>query len=195
MPTPSPDDRATAVCVYCGSNAGHAPAYTDAARRLGAALASQDTTLIYGGGNVGLMGTVADAVLAAGGRAVGVMPQHLVAREIAHRTLSELHVVDTMHQRKQRMADLADAFILMPGGFGSWEEFCEAVTWSNLGLHRKVCGILNVGNYYGPLLAMIDRAVDHGFVRANQREAIVVDDDPAALLARMAEARRALHGR
>jgi uncharacterized protein (TIGR00730 family) len=183
------DTRPTSVCVFCGSSPGNVAAYAAAGARLGVELARSGMTLVYGGGNVGLMGVLASAVLEAGGRAVGVIPRQLVEAEIAHRGLSELHVVQTMHERKQRMADLSDAFILMPGGFGSWEEFCEVVTWSQLGIHRKAFGILNVLDYYGPLLSMADHAVRQGFVQASHRQMIVVDDDPAALLVRLGEPR------
>lgn len=142
-------------------------------------------SLVYGGANVGLMGVLADTLLKAGGDVVGVMPQHLIDREIAHSALTELHIVRTMHERKQRMADLADAFVLLPGGFGSWDEFCEAVTWSNIGLHGKVCGILNVRDYYAPFLAMIDRSVRDGFARGPQCDAIIVDAEADRLLDRM----------
>lgn len=177
----------SSVCVFCGSSAGTDPAYAEAAKQLGAELARRGSLLIYGGASVGLMGVIADAVLAAGGQVIGVMPRHLVDREIAHHTLSELHIVETMHERKQKMADLSDAFVLMPGGFGSWDEFCEVITWSQLGLHRKACGILNVQSYYDPLLLMTKHAVDQGFVRATLRDSIVVSDDPADLLGRLGQ--------
>jgi hypothetical protein len=145
-------------------------------------------TLVYGGARVGLMCAVADAVLEAGGHAIGVIPEALVHREIAHDGLTELHVVPSMHERKALMAASADAFVLLPGGFGSWEEFLEAITWSHLGIHEKPCGVLNVSNYYEPLLALVDRAVAEGFVRDSYRRAIVVDDDPDVLLDRLANA-------
>jgi uncharacterized protein (TIGR00730 family) len=132
------------------------------------------------------MGVLADAAIGAGGRAIGVIPRALVEREIAHRGLTTLHVVETMHERKQRMADLADAFVMLPGGFGSWDEFCEVVTWAQLGIHRKPLGVLNVGGYYDPMLAMVDRAVEEGFVSAVQRDRLVVDDDEDRLLDRLA---------
>lgn len=180
--------RLTAVCVFCGSSSGNDRAYAEGARRLGAEFATRDITLVYGGGHVGLMGVVADAALGAGGRVVGVMPRHLVEREIAHRGLSTLHVVETMHERKQLMADLSDAFVLMPGGFGSWDEFCEIITWSQLGLHPKPYGILNVLDYYAPFLAMMEHAVREGFVRASHRETIVVADDVVSLLEQLTHA-------
>ena len=132
------------------------------------------------------MGVLADAAIGAGGRAIGVIPRALVEREIAHRGLTTLHVVETMHERKQLMADLADAFVTLPGGFGSWDEFCEVVTWAQLGIHRKPLGVLNVGGYYDPMLAMADRAVAEGFVSAVQRDRLVVDDDEDRLLDRLA---------
>ena len=134
------------------------------------------------------MGVLADAALGAGGRAIGVIPRALVEREIAHRGVTTLHVVGTMHERKQLMADLADAFVMLPGGFGSWDEFCEVVTWAQLGIHRKPLGLLNVGGYYDPMLAMADRAVAEGFVSAVQRDRLVVDDDEDRLLDRLAVA-------
>jgi len=176
------------VCGFCGSSAGIRPEYGDAARDFGTMLARRGDALVYGGGNVGLMRILSDAVLGEGGKAIGVMPHHLVEREIAHRSLTELHVVETMHQRKAQMASLADAFVLLPGGFGSWEEFCEAVTWAQLGLHRKPCGVLNVSNYYTPLLQLMEHAVHEGFVRSSDYAAIVVDDDPASLLKRLTSA-------
>jgi uncharacterized protein (TIGR00730 family) len=189
MPNDTPSSSPLrAVCVFCGSSIGSHSTYAESAHALGLELALRDIALVYGGGNVGLMGVVADAALGAGGRVLGVMPRHLVEREIAHRTLTELHVVDSMHSRKQMMADLADAFVLLPGGFGSWEEFCEVVTWSQLGLHRKPCGILDVLDYYRPLLEMMSRAVEHGFVRASHRDAIVVSGDPTSLLMKLEDA-------
>jgi hypothetical protein len=179
------DDSIKSICVYCGSQPGNDPAYARAARDLGTSMAQGNLALIYGGARVGLMGILADAVLEQGGRVVGVMPQQLVDREIAHVALSELHIVQTMHERKQMMADLADAFVLMPGGFGSWEEFCEAITWSNLGLHRKACGILNVNDYYAPFIAMISRSVGEGFSRASQCDPIVVESIAEQLLDRL----------
>ena len=175
------------VCVFCGSSTGSLPAYRQAAEGLAQAMTARRIELVFGGGRVGLMGVVADAVLAAGGHAIGVIPQALVAREIAHPGLPDLRIVGSMHERKAMMADLADAFIALPGGFGTFEEFCEAVTWTQLGLHRKRCGLLNVGGFYDPLLALVDRAVDDGFIRAGNRAIVVTDDDPARLLDRLAE--------
>jgi uncharacterized protein (TIGR00730 family) len=176
----------TRVCVYCGSNVGARPGYARAAASLGAALVARGLELVYGGGQVGLMGVVADAVLGAGGRAVGVIPAALVARDVAHRGLSELKVVASMHERKAVMAELADAFVALPGGLGTLEEFSEAATWTQLGLHRKACGLLNVEGYYDALLALLDRAVADRFVRPAHRAIIVADADPGALLDRLA---------
>ena len=178
--------KLNSICVFCASSIGTRPIYAESARRFGAALAARGVTLVFGGGCVGLMGVLADATLGADGRAIGVIPRALVEREIAHRGVTTLHVVETMHERKQRMADLADAFVMLPGGFGSWDEFCEVVTWAQLGIHRKPLGLLNVGGYYDPMLAMADRAVAEGFVSAVQRDRLVVDDDEDRLLDRLA---------
>ncbi|MGL5806929.1 MAG: TIGR00730 family Rossman fold protein, partial [Xenococcaceae cyanobacterium] len=136
------------ICVYCGSNFGDRNSYLEAAQNLGIEMAKREITLVYGGGNVGLMGAIADSVLAAGGKAIGVMPQSLVEKEIAHTGLSDLRVVGSMHERKLIMSDLADAFIALPGGLGTLEEFCEVATWTQLGFHRKACGLLNVEGFY-----------------------------------------------
>jgi uncharacterized protein (TIGR00730 family) len=170
------------ICIFCGSSTGTQPAYREAAEAMGALLAQRHIGLVYGGGHVGLMGVIADAVLAGGGEAIGVIPQALADREIAHAGLTELHVVDSMHTRKALMADLSDAFIAMPGGVGTFEEFFEAVTWTQLGVHRKPCGLLNAGAFYTPLVAFIDQAVTEGFIRPTHRATIIVDDDPARLL-------------
>src|SRR5262245_16802401 len=170
------------VCVFCGSSSGARPEYEIAAAKLGRALTRRNITLVYGGARVGLMRAVADAVLETGGTVVGVIPELLVSREIAHDGLTELRIVGSMHERKATMAELADAFMLLPGGFGSWEEFCEVVTWAHLGLHTKPCGLLKGACYYSPFLALAERAVAEGFVRASHRQAIVVDDDPDRLL-------------
>lgn len=177
------------ICVFCGSSPGLNPAYAEAAREMGRALVNRRLSLVYGGGQVGLMGIIADAVLDAGGEAIGVIPHALNAREIAHHGLSKLHVVDSMHERKALMASLSDAFIAMPGGFGTYEEFFEAVTWTQLGVHRKPCGLLNVGGFYDPVVQFLDRAVMERFIRPEHRAAILVDTDPARLLEALAEAR------
>ena len=170
------------VCVFCGSSIGHNTAYAEAAEAMGELLARRGIGLVYGGGDVGLMGIVADAALKAGGEVIGVIPQALADREIAHGGLTELHVVDSMHTRKAMMAELSDAFVAMPGGVGTFEEFFEAVTWTQLGLQRKPCGLLNVSGFYSALAAFIDQAVTEGFLKPVHRAAIVVDDDPARLL-------------
>ena len=175
-----------AVCVFCGSSSGAKPAYQVVAQELGAHIANRELTLVYGGGDVGLMGTVADAAMKAGGRVIGVIPKSLADKEVAHRGISELHVVDSMHQRKAMMANLADAFIAMPGGFGTLEEFCEIVTWSQLGFHQKPCGILNVEGYFDALLQQFDRGVDDSFIRSEHREIVVSATDPDRLLDQLA---------
>ncbi len=173
------------VCVFCGSSLGIQPAYARAADEVGRLLAERRIELVFGGGKVGLMGTIADACLKHGGRAIGVIPKILVEKEIAHGGLTTLHVVDSMHERKALMADLADAFVALPGGYGTWEEFCEVLTWSQLGLQRKACALLNVSGYYDPLLAMADRAVDEGFLRRDHRELLLADTDATRLLDRL----------
>ena len=159
--------------------------YREAAASLGALLAREDITVVYGGATVGLMGTVADAALATGGRVVGVIPEALVAREIAHPGLTELHVVGSMHERKARMAELAEGFIALPGGFGTLEEFCEVLTWSQLSIHRKPCGLLNVAGYYANLLQLFDHAVAEQLLKPAYRQYVLSADDPAELLALM----------
>jgi uncharacterized protein (TIGR00730 family) len=170
------------ICVFCGSSIGARAEYSQSAVTLGGLLARRGIGLVYGGGNVGLMGVIANAVLDAGGEVIGVIPRALAEREIEHRGLTELHVVDSMHTRKAMMADLADAFIAMPGGVGTFEEFFEAITWTQLGLHRKACGLLNVAEFYSPLAAFIDQAVSEGFIKPVHRAAIVVDDNAERLL-------------
>jgi len=173
------------ICVYCGSRPGVMPAYAQAARVLGQAIASQGHGLVYGGGNVGLMGIVADAVLAAGGPVVGVIPQALVQREVGHLGLSEQHVVPDMHVRKRLMAERADAFIALPGGIGTLEELFEVWTWRQLGYHDKPVGLLNVAGFYDHLLHFMDHTVGQGFLDEAQRRMPLVDTDPAALLHRV----------
>jgi len=170
------------ICVFCGSSAGNRPEYRAAAEELAAELVRRSIGLVYGGGNVGLMGVLADAVLKAGGEAVGVIPENLMAKEVGHNGLTKLHVVHSMHERKALMADLSDAFIALPGGFGTLEEFCEIVTWSQLGLHAKPCGILNVQGYYSPLLAMFDHAVEERFLRPENRALVLARDSVSELL-------------
>jgi uncharacterized protein (TIGR00730 family) len=170
------------ICVFCGSSVGNNPEYQEFAVALGQLLARKGIGLVYGGGHVGLMGVIADAVLAGGGEVIGVIPQALADREVAHGGLTDLHVVDSMHTRKALMAELSDAFIAMPGGVGTFEEFFEAVTWTQLGVHRKPCGLLNAGGFYTPLIAFIDQAVSEGFIKPIHRAMIAVDDNPERLL-------------
>lgn len=170
------------ICVFCGSSVGANSEYEHAAREMGKVLVSRGIGLVYGGGNVGLMGVIADTVLDAGGEVIGVIPAALADREVAHTGLTDLRIVDSMHTRKAMMADLSDAFIAMPGGVGTFEEFFEVVTWMQLGLHRKPCGLLNVAQFYTPLVDFIDRTVSEGFIRPAHRAAIVVDSDPLRLL-------------
>jgi uncharacterized protein (TIGR00730 family) len=174
------------VCVYAGSNPGNDPAYADAATAFARLLAERGIGLVYGGGKVGLMGVLADTALAAGGEVIGVMPQALVDREIGHRGLTELRVVGSMHDRKALMADLSDAFVAIPGGIGTLEELIEVYTWSQLGIHDKACGVLNVRGYYDPLAAFLDHAVEEGFLRPQHRAVLSVAADPGELLDRLA---------
>ncbi|MCY7354127.1 MAG: TIGR00730 family Rossman fold protein [Lysobacter sp.] len=173
------------VCVYCGSNAGSKPIYAERATALGSELAKQGIRLIYGGGNVGLMGIVADAVLAGGGEVTGVIPQQLVDMEVAHRSVTQLEIVDSMHERKARMFDLSDGFIALPGGFGTLDEMFEMLTWRQLGLGDKPCAFLDVDGFYKPLIAMMDRMVDERFLHAEQRTDLWHGDDIASLLSWM----------
>ena len=174
------------ICVFCGSSSGARPAYTEAAVGLGRLLAARGIGLVYGGSHLGLMGTIADAVMAAGGAVTGVMPRLLVEKEAAHTGLPDLRVVESMHERKALMADLADGFIALPGGFGTLEEFCEVLTWSQLGVHGKPCGLLNVAGFYAPLLALLDHAVAERFLKPRNRALAIADDNAARLLDRMA---------
>ena len=175
------------VCVFCGSSSGVRAAHRDVAEQLGRELATRGIGLVFGGGRTGLMGIVADAALAAGGHVIGVIPHAMIARELAHEGLQDLRVVSSMHERKAMMAELSDAFIAAPGGFGTFEELCEVITWTQLGLHRKRCGLLNVDGFYDPFLQLIGRAVEDGFVRSDGAEIIVSDGNPAALLTRLSE--------
>ena len=175
------------ICVYCGSNAGAKPAYSDRAIALGTRLAKDGFALVYGGGNVGLMGLVADAALEAGGEVVGVIPEHLVNWEVAHKGLTRLEVVGSMHERKARMFDLADAFVALPGGFGTLDEMFEMLTWRQLGLGDKPCAFLDVDGFYAPLFAMLDRMVAERFVHPDQRADLWHGDDLDAMLAWMRE--------
>ena len=174
------------IAVYCGSSPGADPTFAEAAARLGRTLGERGVRLVYGGGHVGLMGVLADAVLEAGGDVMGVITRALEEKEVAHPGLTRLEVVTTMHERKALMADEADAFIMMPGGFGTFDEFFEVVTWTQLGIHEKPCGVLNVAHYFDPLLALIDSAVEQRFVRAEQWSMMVVSDDPDRLVDELA---------
>ena len=173
---------ARTVCVFCGSSPGTNPAFAEAARQLGRGLARRRVGLVYGGASVGLMGIVADAAIAAGGTATGVITEALAGHEIAHGELNRLHVVTTMHERKALMSELSDAFVMAPGGFGTYEEFLESVTWTQLGLHDKRCGVLNVDGFFDGLLAFFAHAVENGFIRRKQFDALVVSDDVDMLL-------------
>lgn len=174
------------VGVYCGSSPGAGPGYPAAAGSLGRLLAARGIRLVYGGGHVGLMGVLANAVLAAGGEAHGVITRALVDSEVAHAGLTSLEVVETMHERKAAMSAAADAFIMLPGGYGTLDEFFEAVTWTQLGIHAKPCGVLDVDGYFGPLTALLDTAARQRFMRPEHRELIITESDPGILLDRLA---------
>ncbi|MEM6993264.1 MAG: TIGR00730 family Rossman fold protein [Myxococcota bacterium] len=174
------------ICVFLGSNLGARPAYREAATALGGLLADRKIGLVYGGASVGLMGAVADGCLAQGGEVIGVIPTALRDRELAHPGLTRMHVVASMHERKAKMAELADAFIALPGGAGTMEELFEVWTWAQLGLHAKPCAVLNVERYYDPLIEMVDRMASEAFARVEHRDTLLVDDDPEALLAKIA---------
>jgi len=171
-----------AICVYAGSSPGARTEYRVAAEALGRELAARGIATVYGGGHVGLMGAMATAALEAGGAVTGVIPRALFEKELAHRGLTALHVVDTMHDRKRMMADLADGFVALPGGLGTLEELLEALTWTQLGVHGKPCGLLNVGGYWDPLLAMLDGAVGERFLRPEHRDLVAVASEPAEML-------------
>jgi uncharacterized protein (TIGR00730 family) len=173
------------LCVFCGSRTGQDPRFAQAAVEMGTLLAQREIGVVYGGGRVGLMGMLADAARAVGGEVIGVIPQSLAEREIAHSGLSELHVVESMHDRKALMADLSAGFIALPGGFGTLEEFCEVITWSQLGIHRKPCGLLNVAGYFDQLIAMFDKGVVQGFISAATRAIVLEASSPSEMLDRM----------
>jgi uncharacterized protein (TIGR00730 family) len=177
--------RLKQVCVYCGSSDSVAPFYLDAARDLGDLLARRGLTVVFGGGRTGLMGALADAVLEHGGRVVGVLPEKFNTAELAHAGLSEIHIVSSLHERKARMAEMADAFIALPGGLGTLEELFEILTWAQLGLHQHPVGLLNLAGYYDPLLAMIARAQQEGFLYTEHRLLLVDSPNPEGLLARL----------
>ncbi len=183
------------VAVFCGASVGRRPAYAAAARAVGAELSRRGLGTVYGGGNVGLMGILADAALAGGGEVIGVIPESLMARELGHGGVTSLHVVQSMHQRKALMADLADAFLALPGGFGTYEEILEVTTWAQLGLHAKPFGLLDVEGFYQSLLAQFARAVDDGFIRPEQRALLVVASEPKTLIDTLLTARPPLFDR
>jgi uncharacterized protein (TIGR00730 family) len=180
------DNRMKNICVYCGSSPGRLDAYSDAARALARALVDRDLGLVYGGASVGIMGLVADSVLQLGGRVVGVIPEALAQKELAHKGLTELHVTASMHARKTLMAELSDGFIALPGGIGTLEEIFEIWTWAQLGFHAKPCGVLNVAGYYDGLIAFLDHAVAEQFVKPLHRSILSVEQEPSALLDRFA---------
>jgi uncharacterized protein (TIGR00730 family) len=176
------------IAVFCGSSQGADPVFAAAAQALGTEMARRRLGLVYGGGNIGLMGLIAASVLKDGGEVIGVIPQALVDKELALHEVTQLHIVGSMHERKALMADRSDAFIALPGGFGTLDEFCEILTWAQLGLHRKPCGLLNTSGFYDAFLAQIEQAVKQGFIRAEHRDLIHVDSDPVKLLDRLAAA-------
>lgn len=175
------------VCVYCGAANGARPAYLAGARALGQLLAQNGISLIYGGGHVGMMGALADAALAAQGQVIGIIPQQLIDKELGHRGITELQIVGDMHERKMRMASLAEAFIALPGGWGTLEELTEMLTWSQLGFHHKPIGLLNIDGFFDPLLGFARRMEDEGFLRLAGRDLFITDTDPASLLTRMTD--------
>lgn len=179
-------EKLTNICVYCGSSPGRGDDYTVAAHAFAQALVERGIGLVYGGGRVGIMGILADEVLRLGGKAVGVIPESLVEKELAHETLTELHVTSSMHARKTLMADLADGFVALPGGIGTFEEIFEVWTWAQLGFHGKPCGLLNVAGYYDHLIRFLDHAAQEAFVREDQRHMLVVESDATTLLDRFA---------
>jgi uncharacterized protein (TIGR00730 family) len=174
-----------AVCVYCGSSFGAKPVYNEAAQAFGRALVQADLGLVYGGGKVGLMGVIADTVMAEGGRAIGVIPELLVDKEVGHNGLTELHVVPDMHHRKKMMADLSDGFVALPGGAGTLEELFEVFTWAQLGYHRKPVGILNIDGFYDPLITLLEHTVSEGFMRQTYLDMLQIDNDPVALIGKL----------
>lgn len=174
------------ICVFCGANRGSSPAFAAAARSFGALLARRGIELVYGGGNVGLMGAVADGALSEGGRVIGVIPRALLEKELGHRGVQELIVVASMHERKAKMAELAQAFVALPGGFGTLDELCEVLPWTQLGFHEKPCGFLDVEGYWQPLLAMFDSAVANGFLRTDNRSLVLANEDADVLLEALA---------
>jgi uncharacterized protein (TIGR00730 family) len=185
MPSQEPSTGRLAIAVYCGTNRGANPAYAETAEHLGRLLAERGIRLVYGGGRRGLMGILADAVLGAGGEVLGVITRALVELEVVHRGLTELTVVETMHERKAAMAAVADAFIMLPGGYGTFDEFFEMLTWTQLGIQAKPCGILDVAGYFAPLTAMLDTAAREGFVTPAHRDMVITESEPGPLLSRL----------
>ena len=175
------------LAIFCGSNPGARPEYKAVTRSFGNALCERGIEVVYGGSSVGLMAVLADTMLEAGGGITGVIPRMLVDREVANTALSDLRIVESMHERKSLMAELADGFVALPGGIGTLEEFFEIWTWAQLGMHEKPCGLLNVAGYFNPLLSFLDRAVDEGFVRQVHREMVIVESDPEALIDKFSE--------
>jgi uncharacterized protein (TIGR00730 family) len=173
------------ICVFCGSNPGFRPVYAQAAAELARLLVKLGIGIVYGGGNIGLMGVLADTATAEGGEVIGVIPRALFAKEVGHSGIADLRIVGSMHERKALMAELADGFIAMPGGWGTFDEFCEILTWAQLGLHRKPCGILNTDGYYDPLLAMFDHCVAEGFLKPEYRPMVLAASGPAGLIEKM----------
>lgn len=175
------------LCIFCGSSVGKQAVYLDAARETGALLARRGVALVYGGGRTGLMGALADAALAAGGEVLGVIPEALATRELKHAGLTQLHVVKSMHERKAKMSELADAFAALPGGLGTFEELCEILTWAQLGLHKKACGLLNTAGYFDPLLALFNHAVEERFVHPDDRTLLLDAKRPEDLLEKLSQ--------
>lgn len=173
------------VCVFCGSSVGARVEYCDAAAQMGREIAAQGLRLVYGGGNIGLMGVVAQAALDGGAEVIGVIPEMLMRKEVGFLDVTRLHVVGSMHERKAMMVELSDGFIALPGGFGTFEEFFEVVTWSQLGMHGKPCALLNIAGYYTPLVAMLDHGVESGLIKPKHRSLVLVGSDPIDVLAQM----------
>lgn len=165
------------ICVFCGSNPGANPVFMETAEKLGLFLVEKNVGLVYGGGRVGLMGKIADTVMANGGNVIGIIPKSLSDKEVAHQGLNELHIVDSMHTRKAMMADFSDGFIALPGGFGTFEELCEIITWAQLGFHAKPCGLLNIEGYYDPLVKLFDTATKERFVRPEHRKLVLIENE------------------
>lgn len=175
------------ICVFCGSNSGNNPNYSLAAQSLGKLLVEQNISLVYGGASIGLMGIIADQVLALGGKAYGVIPKSMLQKEVAHQGLTELFIVDSMHERKQKMYNLSDGFIALPGGLGTLDELFEILTWAQLGLHHKACGILNIDHYFDELLKFLDQAIEKKFMKEKNRKLYFTDSNPNSLVEKMKE--------